>query len=171
MKKFTKKEVEKHNQENDCWIIVNGKVYDVTKFINFHPGGRQILIKNAGTESTNLFVQFHKLDLLKKYERFVVGEIEGKVLEKLNNDVNFGSLVPYSEPLWYQGFSSPYYNDSHRRFRKECRKFVEEEIIPNAYDWEENRIFPKGIHNKLFKKGFYGSVLGGKWPKVFFYIL
>jgi cytochrome b involved in lipid metabolism len=31
-------EIKKHNKENDCWILINDTVYDITKFINFHPG-------------------------------------------------------------------------------------------------------------------------------------
>lgn len=31
--------VKRHNSEEDCWIIVRGKVYDVTYYLNTHPGG------------------------------------------------------------------------------------------------------------------------------------
>lgn len=40
----------------------------------------------------------------------------------------FGNQMPFCEPYWYQGFSSPYYNEDHVKFRALCRKFVEEEI-------------------------------------------
>jgi cytochrome b involved in lipid metabolism len=44
-----------HNRNSDCWIIVNNKVYDVTQYIPFHPGGQSRIINNCGTDSTTLF--------------------------------------------------------------------------------------------------------------------
>jgi cytochrome b involved in lipid metabolism len=38
-KRFTKAEVAKHDTVHDCWLIINGKVYDVTPFVDEHPGG------------------------------------------------------------------------------------------------------------------------------------
>lgn len=47
----------------------------------------------------------------------------------------FGELTPYGDPSWYQGWHSPYYNESHRKWRKYCRDYVEEHIMPYAHDW------------------------------------
>ncbi|EGC38941.1 hypothetical protein DICPUDRAFT_75487 [Dictyostelium purpureum] len=51
---FTLEEVAKHNTRDDCWLIINEKVYNVTSYVSSHPGGDMIL-QNAGGESTTLF--------------------------------------------------------------------------------------------------------------------
>jgi cytochrome b involved in lipid metabolism len=40
---FSMSDVAKHNNENDCWIVIDGKVYDVTSYIESHPGGRALV--------------------------------------------------------------------------------------------------------------------------------
>jgi cytochrome b involved in lipid metabolism len=37
---FSMNDVAKHNNQNDCWIVIDGKVYDVTSYIESHPGGK-----------------------------------------------------------------------------------------------------------------------------------
>jgi cytochrome b involved in lipid metabolism len=48
---FSLEEVAKHNKSDDCWIIVDGYVYDVTTYVEEHPGGDSIL-NNAGGDCT-----------------------------------------------------------------------------------------------------------------------
>ena len=36
-------EIAKHNSASDCWMIINNKVYDITPYINSHPGGESVL--------------------------------------------------------------------------------------------------------------------------------
>ena len=42
-RKITIEELKSHTNENDCWIAYNGKVYDITKYLEFHPGGMFLL--------------------------------------------------------------------------------------------------------------------------------
>lgn len=48
-KAFTLGEVAKHNHEKDCWLVIHGRVYDVTNFLDDHPGGYDIVVTNSGT--------------------------------------------------------------------------------------------------------------------------
>ena len=44
-----------HDKPNDCWTVYNGKVYDITRYQDFHPGGRDKLFLGAGKDCTKLF--------------------------------------------------------------------------------------------------------------------
>lgn len=52
--KYTLADVAKHNSKGDVWIVVKGKVYDVTPYVEEHPGGLAIL-RNAGGDATDGF--------------------------------------------------------------------------------------------------------------------
>ncbi len=51
---YTIDEVSAHNSADDCWMIIDGKVYDVTDYVNTHPGGDKIL-QGCGKNATKLF--------------------------------------------------------------------------------------------------------------------
>ncbi|MDQ2973067.1 MAG: cytochrome b5 domain-containing protein [bacterium] len=40
---YTLIQVSQHSKEDDCWTVINGKVYDLSSFIRNHPGGQNIL--------------------------------------------------------------------------------------------------------------------------------
>jgi cytochrome b involved in lipid metabolism len=44
-----------HNRPNDLYIIIRGVVYDVTNFLDFHPGGPKALLQFAGIDGTTAF--------------------------------------------------------------------------------------------------------------------
>ncbi|WVF71068.1 hypothetical protein IAT40_005865 [Kwoniella sp. CBS 6097] len=56
---ITLKEVAKHNLSQDAWVIINGKVYDVTHFHQYHPGGAAVILSNAGSDVSSLFNSLH----------------------------------------------------------------------------------------------------------------
>lgn len=47
--------VSKHNSKSDCWIIIEGKVYDVTNYLADHPGGENQIISYCGKNATDAF--------------------------------------------------------------------------------------------------------------------
>ncbi|CAH1971087.1 unnamed protein product [Acanthoscelides obtectus] len=55
----TKAELARHNTIDDVWISVRGRVYNITAYIPFHPGGPEELMKGAGIDATKLFEQVH----------------------------------------------------------------------------------------------------------------
>ncbi|EDP44718.1 hypothetical protein MGL_1200 [Malassezia globosa CBS 7966] len=57
--KITMEEVKKHASADSAWVVIQGGVYDVTDWLDDHPGGRKILLKNAGTDATDKFMNYH----------------------------------------------------------------------------------------------------------------
>ena len=65
-------------------------------------------------------------------------ELKGKPY-KYPTDVNaYGEQVPYGDHNWMQGWKSPYYNESHRKYRNALREYVKIHFMPNIHDWDEN---------------------------------
>lgn len=58
IKAYTLEDVKKHNRRQDAWMIIDDKVYDITNYIPFHPGGDKILA-GVGRDGTELFNKYH----------------------------------------------------------------------------------------------------------------
>ncbi|KAJ4782967.1 Cytochrome B5-like protein [Rhynchospora pubera] len=73
---YTKEQVSKHNTRTDCWIIVKHKVYDVTSYVEEHPGGDAIL-NNAGRDSTQGFYgPQHATRVFDMVDEFYIGDLK-----------------------------------------------------------------------------------------------
>jgi len=68
--------VARHDDPSDAWIIIEGKVYDVTRYVDEHPGGSAIL-NNAGADSTAGFngPQHSRETVLPILDMYYVGDL------------------------------------------------------------------------------------------------
>lgn len=133
MAPLTRDEVSQHTSEDDIWLIVDHKVYDVSDFILAHPGGSVVLHQVAGQDATEAFYNLHRHEVLRDYASLCLGTLEGETPEVIEQEPGDLSQVPYAEPIWLTPqFKSPYYTDSHRKLQKAMRKFVDVEITPEA---------------------------------------
>ncbi|CAI4226056.1 unnamed protein product [Auanema sp. JU1783] len=74
---FLRSQVASHNNSKSCWIIVGNKVYDVTKFLDEHPGGCEVLLELAGQDATEAFEDIgHSSDARAMKEEYLVGSLE-----------------------------------------------------------------------------------------------
>eukprot|EP00397_Hematodinium_sp_SG-2012_P007267 GEMP01007309.1.p1 GENE.GEMP01007309.1~~GEMP01007309.1.p1 ORF type:complete len:967 (+),score=138.71 GEMP01007309.1:60-2903(+) len=64
---YTLGEVAKHNTKEDCWVVVNGQVLNVTSFLPDHPGGELAILTFAGKDATEEFNMIHPPDVITKY--------------------------------------------------------------------------------------------------------
>lgn len=95
-KVFTLADVSKHNSAKDCWLVIHNKVYDVTKFLEDHPGGDEVLISSTGKDASNDFDDIgHSTSAYTMMEEYYVGDIDSSTIP---------STVDYTPP------KQPHYN-------------------------------------------------------------
>lgn len=69
-------EVSKHTSKSDLWIVVWNHVYDITKYQEEHPGGRDFLLENAGADATTAYEDIgHSTDAREILENYRIGEL------------------------------------------------------------------------------------------------
>ncbi|TFK72941.1 peroxisomal acyl-CoA-dehydrogenase [Pluteus cervinus] len=137
LRQLTRDEVDKHNQPGDLWVVIDAKVYDLSRFQDLHPGGVAALLdpEVAGKDATEAFFGLHRYEVLEKpqYKRLQVGVIEGEKSVIHGRSTGEISKVPYAEPTWLaEGYHSPYFTENHRRFQKACRQFFDEYVYEDA---------------------------------------
>lgn len=79
MKIITWEEIKKHNTPDDCWIVANNNVYDVTHFILLHPGGSYAIINKAGTDCT-MDYNFHNKKSKVYWKKYRIGKLEDRCI-------------------------------------------------------------------------------------------
>ncbi|CAG7969138.1 unnamed protein product [Penicillium salamii] len=88
--KLTHDDILQHNHRKSCWIAIHGNVYDVTEFLNAHPGGAKVILQSAGKDASQAFDSVHAPDILKELPQAALrGQIdisEAKVLKPKSNE-------------------------------------------------------------------------------------
>ncbi|KAK2813119.1 hypothetical protein FQN50_000796 [Emmonsiellopsis sp. PD_5] len=59
------RQIAAHNTANDCWIVVDNQVWDITEFIPEHPGGPSIILKYAGRDASKAYSDIHPPNVIK----------------------------------------------------------------------------------------------------------
>ncbi|PKS12473.1 hypothetical protein jhhlp_000679 [Lomentospora prolificans] len=88
-KRITRQEFEKHDKDNDCWIVIEGNVYDVTSALSWHPGGKAPLMAHAGKvhqETTDEFNSIHDDFARKKMQECLVGRLTDKAINYIEQN-------------------------------------------------------------------------------------
>jgi cytochrome b involved in lipid metabolism len=73
---YSKEAVAKHNKPDDIWIIVDGKVFDVTPYVDKHLGGEDAITRYAGQDNTAPFHgEQHPLKVREVLDEFYIGRV------------------------------------------------------------------------------------------------
>lgn len=161
-KTFTRAEVAKHNTEDSVWFIVDAVVYDVSDFLDAHPGGEAVLRQVAGKDATVDFYNLHRHEVLVKYADLAIGTVQGEKQSVITPQPGDLCPVPYAEPLWLTPpFKSPYYNDSHRRLQRAMREFTDRHITAEAQENERTGAYiSQGLIDRMSAAGILHMRMG-----------
>ncbi|XP_060092609.1 cytochrome b5 reductase 4 [Heteronotia binoei] len=117
----TEEVLTKHNKKDDCWICIRGLVYNVTPYMEYHPGGEDELMKAAGADGTDLFDQVHRWV---NYESMLKECLVGRMALKPTASVKEPCRTVHEEKEVVNGvFLKPKDLDSSSK-----------ELVP-SYDW------------------------------------
>ena len=85
-------EIKMHNSKSDCWSIVNGKVYNLTTYVQKHPGGSAVITNICGKDGTNSFANEHNTQ--SKPNSVLTGFLAGSVGTSVNKDAVNKVITP-----------------------------------------------------------------------------
>uniref|UniRef100_A0A671P2Z0 Cytochrome b5-like n=1 Tax=Sinocyclocheilus anshuiensis TaxID=1608454 RepID=A0A671P2Z0_9TELE len=87
VKYYTREEVQIHNMSKDTWLIIHDKVYDITRFMEEHPGGEEVLLEQAGADATESFEDVgHSTDAREMLQQYYIGELHMEVYITTSED-------------------------------------------------------------------------------------
>ncbi|KAL3669391.1 hypothetical protein V7S43_005787 [Phytophthora oleae] len=115
LKEFTLEDVSPHNTAEDCWMVIRDdgirKVYDVTAFLDDHPGGPEIMVDVAGQDATDEFEDIgHSNDARAQLKQYEIGKIKGDVKqEKAAKTAGVGGKASSSGRQDISGQNGPLY--------------------------------------------------------------
>jgi fatty acid desaturase/predicted heme/steroid binding protein len=83
---MTMNEVAESNTKGEVLVVIKGKVYDIKRFAQYHPGGIGPLFHGAGKDMTDAFVQFHSLNTWKRLNFFYLADMAEADMKKRNDE-------------------------------------------------------------------------------------
>ncbi|KAG8383026.1 hypothetical protein BUALT_Bualt05G0141400 [Buddleja alternifolia] len=76
-KLYSMEEASQHNTTDDCWVVIDGKVYDVSSYLDEHPGGDDVFLRTTGKDATDEFEDAgHSKSARELMEKFCIGELD-----------------------------------------------------------------------------------------------
>uniref|UniRef100_A0A2M4CH98 Putative cytochrome b5 reductase 4 n=1 Tax=Anopheles darlingi TaxID=43151 RepID=A0A2M4CH98_ANODA len=95
-------ELAKHDRKEDAWMAIRGKVYNVTRYMDFHPGGADELMRGVGKDATKLFDEVHAwVNYESLLAKCYIGPLRNVVTVNLTSDTtkpNPNSKLPPPPP-------------------------------------------------------------------------
>lgn len=110
---ITKAALKEHSKREDVWMTIHSKVYNVTKYLEDHPGGEEVLLDRAGDDATEDFEDVgHSGEARKQLDKFEVGELppsERGATNKSSSGGGDGGVMTYAVPILFLAIGAGYY--------------------------------------------------------------
>ncbi|CAK1544337.1 unnamed protein product [Leptosia nina] len=99
---FTRQEVSTRDRKDNAAIIIDNVVYDVSGFLEDHPGGVEVLLNNAGLDASRCFHDVgHSDDARAWREQYRIGEVVPEERREVIASTNsLGSELSADELTW-----------------------------------------------------------------------
>ena len=81
-REVTMTELQRHDSPGDCWVAIDGIVYDLTTFADDHPGGANSIHALAGTDGSAAFLALHSIGLLNAFVDNRIGQLVSTISTK-----------------------------------------------------------------------------------------
>ncbi|KIR58077.1 hypothetical protein I312_105746 [Cryptococcus bacillisporus CA1280] len=76
---YTFETLAQHKTREELWMLLHDKVYDVTAFMDEHPGGDEVLLEEAGRDATEAFEDVgHSDEARDMLKKMYLGEFQGE---------------------------------------------------------------------------------------------
>ncbi|KAJ3315445.1 fatty acid alpha-hydroxylase [Boothiomyces sp. JEL0838] len=102
---FTPEEVAAHHTTSSVWVTVAGKVYDITEFMDDHPGGDEILLQYGGKDITKVLQDpnehLHSDSAYEMLQQYYIGDLE-KNTETNSTIKKEEKFIDVTKPMLYQ---------------------------------------------------------------------
>lgn len=95
------KDLVSHSSRQSCWVAINGVVWDVTDFVDKHPGGASMILKVAGQDATEEYETFHNAELVEETlsPEARLGTVDAEKIPKIEPKSKTASTKKKSPPL------------------------------------------------------------------------
>ncbi|KAF4096102.1 cytochrome b5 [Onychostoma macrolepis] len=108
VKYYRLSEVEERNSFKSTWIIIHNKVYDVTKFLEEHPGGEEVLREQAGGDATESFEDVgHSTDAREMASSMLIGELHPDDRDKFSKPPETLVTTVQESTSWWSNWLIP----------------------------------------------------------------
>ncbi|WWC87524.1 uncharacterized protein L201_002414 [Kwoniella dendrophila CBS 6074] len=100
---YSLEQLKEHGTRESLWMLLHDKVYDVTAFIDEHPGGDEVMIEEAGRDATEAFEDVgHSDEARDMLPKMLLGDFYGEKKSKTKKSFssNDGSTSSGGFPIW-----------------------------------------------------------------------